>query len=69
MVEKYIPVVVTYNRKEKLKKSINSLLNQSIQPQKIILVDNHSTDGTNILVKEQFEKEINGGGNRISSSF
>lgn len=61
MVEKYIPVVVTYNRKEKLKKSINSLLNQSIQPQKIILVDNHSTDGTNILVKEQFEKEINGG--------
>lgn len=60
-MERYIPVIVTYNRKEKLVKSINSLLKQSIQPKKIILVDNHSTDGTSALVKRNFNEEINNG--------
>jgi len=42
----YVSVVVTFNRKELLKLSINSLLNQTLLPQKIIVVDNASTDGT-----------------------
>lgn len=50
---KYVSVLVTYNRKEKLIKAINSLLNQTLQPQKIILIDNCSTDGTKEFLKEK----------------
>lgn len=43
---KYSAVVVTYNRKEKLIEALNSLLHQTIEPTRIILIDNHSNDGT-----------------------
>lgn len=39
-------VVVTYNRKALLLDCINALLKQKLLPQKIIIVDNASTDGT-----------------------
>ena len=39
-------VVVTYNRLELLKQVINGLLNQTLKPNKIIVVNNNSTDGT-----------------------
>ena len=42
----YTAVIVTFNRKKSLKKSINSILNQSIKPNNIVLIDNNSTDGT-----------------------
>ncbi len=42
----YQSVIVTYNRKEKLVEAIKSLLNQKITPIRIIVIDNHSTDGT-----------------------
>lgn len=39
-------VLVTYNRKKLLIEAVQSLLDQTVQPQKIIIVDNASTDGT-----------------------
>jgi glycosyltransferase involved in cell wall biosynthesis len=39
-------VVVTYNRLELLKKIINGLLDQVHKINKIIVVNNNSTDGT-----------------------
>ena len=41
-----VAVVVTYNRKELLKKVIASLRNQTIKVNGIIVVDNGTTDGT-----------------------
>ena len=43
---KIIAIVVTYNRLSLLKESINALLNQTHPLNKIVIVDNHSTDGT-----------------------
>jgi len=39
-------VVVTYNRLKLLMKVINGLLNQTLQPNRIIIINNNSTDGT-----------------------
>lgn len=47
-------VVVTYNRKELLSKCIEALLSQQTPIQTIIVIDNASTDGTQLL----FEKPI-----------
>ena len=54
----YIPVIVTFNRKDKLITAIQSVLDQTIQPQKIVIVDNHSDDGTQDLVKKNYQDEI-----------
>lgn len=43
---KFGNVIVTFNRKELLLEAINSLLRQSVYIDKIVIVDNHSTDGT-----------------------
>lgn len=45
-------VVVTFNRKHLLIRTLNALNQQSIKLDKIILVDNASTDGTYELLKE-----------------
>ncbi len=45
-------VIVTYNRIEYLKKSLDLYDNQSYKPQRIIVVDNCSTDGTIDFLKE-----------------
>lgn len=49
----YAAIVVTYNRKKKLVKALNSLLNQTFSPKHIILIDNCSTDGTEELLKQE----------------
>lgn len=49
----YQSVIVTYNRKDKLIEAIDSLLNQKVKPIRIILIDNHSTDGTKEKLKEE----------------
>lgn len=41
-----VAVIVTYNRCEKLKKSIKSILNGAVVPDKIVVVNNNSTDET-----------------------
>lgn len=43
---KVAAVVVTYNRLQLLKENVNALLNQSFKLDKMIIVDNASTDGT-----------------------
>lgn len=70
-MDKIYAVVVTYNRLELLKESINSLRLQTLLPQKVVIVNNNSTDGTDIylssLKNEPFEiitinLDINTGG-------
>jgi len=43
---KIAAVVVTYNRKTMLEKNFNAIQAQSRKPDALIVVDNHSTDGT-----------------------
>lgn len=45
-MEKIAAVVVTYNRFELVKKTINSLRNQTRKLDSIIIIDNNCTDGT-----------------------
>ena len=42
----YQSVIVTYNRKDKLIEAVDSILNQELKPVRLIIIDNHSTDGT-----------------------
>ena len=44
--DKVVAAVVTFNRLELLKQSINALRNQSKKPDAILVVNNSSTDGT-----------------------
>lgn len=48
----YGAIVVTFNRKKLLLEAINALLNQTVPPAKIILIDNHSTDGTQQVLRD-----------------
>lgn len=50
---KIAAIVVTYNRKELLKKCINAILNQSFLPSIIYIIDNASTDGTDSLFESK----------------
>ena len=47
-------VIPTYNRRDLLKRAINSALNQTIRSKKIIVVDNGSTDNTYEMVSSLF---------------
>lgn len=58
---RYIPVIVTFNRKDKLITAIKSVLEQTIQPQRIVIVDNHSNDGTQDMVKKNYQDAIDSG--------
>ena len=53
MNEKVAAVVVTYNRKILLPECLDGLLNQTAHIDKIIVIDNASTDGTYALLKEK----------------
>lgn len=50
-VEKGVAIVVTYNRKEKLSKCIDCLLDQTVALDRIFVVNNASTDGTEELLE------------------
>ena len=50
-------VVVTYNRLELLKENISALKNQTYPINKIILVNNNSTDGTTDYINKTFVKD------------
>lgn len=49
-------VVVTYNRKEELKKNIEALLHQTRVPDIIFIIDNCSTDGTSEFFAKRNDK-------------
>lgn len=44
--------IVTYNRKSYLKRCLDAIINQTLKPQTVYIVDNASTDGTIESVKE-----------------
>lgn len=52
-------VIVTYNRLEKLKKALAAYASQTVQPQYILVVNNHSSDGTEEYL-DQWTKESSG---------
>lgn len=54
-MEKIIAVVVTYNRKNLLVECMQAILAQTFSVDKLLIVDNHSTDGTEeYLVQEGY---------------
>ena len=67
MIKKVVAVVVTYNRKELLRECINAIVNQEYKGCEILVVDNHSTDGTyefiNDLIDDKFIHYQNTGSN------
>jgi len=52
MADRVVALVVTYNRKELLVECLRALLNQWHRLQKILVIDNASTDGTTELLAE-----------------
>ena len=44
-------IIPTYNREEKLKRALNSVINQTYKEWEIIIIDNNSKDGTKKMVK------------------
>jgi len=48
-------VIPSYNRKELIKRSINSVNNQTIKPFEIIVVDDGSFDGTEEMIKRNYD--------------
>ena len=60
MEQKMISVIIpTYNRKEKLKECMESVLGQSYREIEVIVVDDASTDGTEKLFYEISDKRLN----------
>ncbi|EFC2598014.1 TPA: glycosyltransferase family 2 protein [Escherichia coli] len=58
MSKKIIAIVVTYNRVKLLNKVIDALLLQTYKIDKIIVVDNNSSDGTKELINSYSQTEI-----------
>lgn len=52
-------VIVTYNRKQMFQECIEAVLNQSYKCKRIIVVDNKSTDGTDLVIEELMKKQSN----------
>ena len=53
----FVAIIVTYNRKELLKKNITCLLNQSYKDFDILIIDNHSTDNTKSYISDFLDNE------------
>jgi len=50
-------ILTTYNRKDLLKKSLDSVVNQTYKNMEIIIGDNHSDDGSEELCREYADKD------------
>ena len=48
-------IIPTFNRIDLLKRAIDSVLNQSIKPYDIIVVDDGSTDGTSDMIQQKYK--------------
>lgn len=57
----YCAIVVTFNRKKDLAKCLTALINGKTAPDKILVIDNASTDQTKQFIAEHFGKEIRSG--------
>ncbi|ASX21138.1 glycosyltransferase family 2 protein [Lactiplantibacillus plantarum] len=49
---KYASVIVTFNREALLGDAIESVLSQTVKPEYVIVLDNHSTDNTPTMMKK-----------------
>ena len=49
-------IIPTFNRKKTLGRAIRSVMNQTLSPFEILIIDDGSNDGTEEWVKENFEK-------------
>lgn len=49
---KVVSIIVTFNRKEKLRMAVNALLEQTYPVHKIYIIDNASTDGTFAYIED-----------------
>ncbi len=57
MTDPLVSITLTsYNQKEKLKRALDSLLNQTYKQIEIIIVDDYSTDGSQDFILEQVSK-------------
>lgn len=61
---KFSIVITTYNRLNLLKRAIDSALAQTI-PCEVVVVDDCSTDGTQVYVQERCERLVNAGEKRL----
>ena len=52
-------VMLTYNRKEKLKRALHSVMQQTFNDYVLVVVNDASTDGTKELLDQEFEKASN----------
>jgi len=54
-------VICTYNRKNLLRKAVDSLINQTLEKNKyeILIIDNNSNDGTSDLVNRNYSNISN----------
>lgn len=48
--------IITMNRKEDLKRSLDSFLNQEYEDKEIIVIDNASDDGTSQMIAEEYSE-------------
>ena len=48
----YSVIIPLHNEKDYIEKMIQSLINQSLQPQEIILIDDNSTDDSGLIIKK-----------------
>lgn len=51
-------VIPTYNRREEVKKALQSVLDQTLKPSEVIVVDDGSTDSTAEYLKENSDSEV-----------
>ena len=61
---KFYIIIPTYNRVEKLKKAIKSVLNQTYQNFHIIIIDDHSENKNSLKIQEFIK-----GNNKISYNY
>ena len=57
-MNKYVAIVVTYNRKELLLENIEALLNQKPIRPDVLVIDNNSTDGTAEAISSYMDRII-----------
>jgi glycosyltransferase involved in cell wall biosynthesis len=48
----YSVIIPVHNEKEFIRKMVKSLLIQTIKPIEIVIIDDNSTDGTNLIIRE-----------------
>src|ERR1700744_1801496 len=51
-------IVPTYNRASYVGRAIDSILEQSVQPDEIIVVDDGSTDGTSSMLRSRYGERL-----------